>query len=202
MHALTTGTSTNVTSLLLTPPAKTWDIADGSFCTQHVYFRIRLGCSIKNYADPDNPNGSGCHNRIRPMGIQRRFLQRSCLRACGSHLTITQSTIEANLSTHLIIKSGVIQMSNRWKRNKNRREEEKKKRKKERRKEGKKEREKERKEERKKERNLKKKTKERTKKVGCCQHLMSYQNGCRLVSVCIYGYFIVLPHWQPRLLAP
>ena len=40
----------------------------------------------------------------------------------------------------------------------------------------------------------------------CCfksyQHLRSYQDGYRLVIGGIRGDFIVLPHWDTRLLAP
>ena len=42
----------------------------------------------------------------------------------------------------------------------------------------------------------------------CCwsftslQHLRSYQEGYQLVTVCTHGEFIVLLHWEIRLLAP
>ena len=34
------------------------------------------------------------------------------------------------------------------------------------------------------------------------QHLRTYRDGCRLVTVRAYGNFIVLLHWKLRLMAP
>ena len=38
MYTLITGTIAYVTSLLLMPPARRWDIGVRSFCPRHVYF--------------------------------------------------------------------------------------------------------------------------------------------------------------------
>ena len=63
-----TGTSTNMTSLLLMPQAKTWDIGVGPFCTRQVYFLdIPWGVLFEKSDDPDDPNCSGSQNRIRPI---------------------------------------------------------------------------------------------------------------------------------------
>ena len=72
IYTHTTGTSTHVMPLLLTPPAKRWGIGVGSFCTRHMYLSMRreVLCLKSWRPPPPTPMIRAVIIKYAPMSIR------------------------------------------------------------------------------------------------------------------------------------